>query len=72
MGRICMEIMVTPRNLCMFRYRGTFLLVLIETVNIDQIFQNPKYGSCRVFSIGNAYYSSGYKRGKVAGECIYY
>lgn len=30
--------------------RGAFLLVLIEAVNIDLIFQNQKYSSCRVDS----------------------
>lgn len=37
-------------NLCLKVLRGTFLLVLIQAVNIDLIFQTQKYSFCRVES----------------------
>lgn len=53
--------------------RSTFLLVLIEAVNIDLIFQNPKYSSCRVESFPlEVPITLLIQEGKMAGKCIYY
>lgn len=53
--------------------RSTFLLVLIEGVNIDLIFQNQKYSSCRVESFPlEVPITLLIQEGKMAGKCIYY
>lgn len=53
--------------------RSTFLLVLTEAVNIDLIFQNSKYSSCRVESFPlEVPITLLIQEGKMAGKCIYY
>lgn len=53
--------------------KGAFLLVLTEVVNIDLIFQNQEYSSCRVGSFPlEMPVTLQDTRGKNGCTCIYY